>query len=575
MIEHLGISSLGVIESGGLDLGPGFTALTGETGAGKTMIVTALNLLLGGRADASLIRRGDRKAAVEAEFILPENHPVAGLVEEAGGSVDSLKDNVQVLVSRTVTESSGSTRSRATAGGRSVPVSLLAAVGEHCIAIHGQSEQLRLRSATAQRQALDSFAGAELKDTLETYRKNFSRWNAVREELQALRAQAQDRALEAENLQRSLEEIDEAEITEAEDQELASTIARLENIEDLRSAATTARGGLAGEDDTDLNAPSAEVLVEAARQSLASSPGDDPVLQQLAQRLSEVGIQLADISTELASYLAGLDDEGPHALDQAQERRAELDRLKRLYGPELTDVLAWAQDHRSRLDELQGDTGRIEELETEEQQLHQAVTQGAEQLRSLRLGAGEMLSEKVTDELHGLLMPTAELTVRVSPLETFGPSGADDVAILLRPHPGSDPVPLGKGASGGELSRVMLALELVLADTDPVPTFVFDEIDAGVGGEAAVQIGQRLAALARRVQVIVVTHLPQVAAWADHHLKVTKNPDTAAGVTTSDVQELTRRERVEELARMLAGHADSSSAQEHARELLDQSQLCD
>lgn len=299
------------------------------------------------------------------------------------------------------------------------------------------------------------------------------------------------------------------------------------------------------------------------------------MLQQLAQRLSEVGIQLADISTELASYLAGLDDEGPHALDQAQERRAELDRLKRLYGPELTDVLAWAQDHRSRLDELQGDTGRIEELETEEQQLHQAVTQGAEQLRSLRLGAGEMLSEKVTDELHGLLMPTAELTVRVSPLETFGPSGADDVAILLRPHPGSDPVPLGKGASGGELSRVMLALELVLADTDPVPTFVFDEIDAGVGGEAAVQIGQRLAALARRVQVIVVTHLPQVAAWADHHLKVTKNPDTAAGVTTSDVQELTRRERVEELARMLAGHADSSSAQEHARELLDQSQLCD
>ena len=264
-------------------------------------------------------------------------------------------------------------------------------------------------------------------------------------------------------------------------------------------------------------------------------------------------------------------DEGPAALNQAQSRLAELNRLKKLYGPELADVIRWAEEQRPRLDELHGDTDRIEYLEQEQQKLTDRLQQEGTELTSLRQKAGERLGKEVTKELHGLLMPTAQFSVAITPAELPGPYGFDDIALLLQPHPGSDPRPLGKGASGGELSRIMLALEVVLANTDPVPTFIFDEIDAGVGGEAAVQIGRRLARLAKHVQVIVVTHLPQVAAYADKHLRVNKAPNVDAGFTTSDVSELVGEDRISELARMLAGHADSSSAREHAKELLETS----
>lgn len=259
------------------------------------------------------------------------------------------------------------------------------------------------------------------------------------------------------------------------------------------------------------------------------------------------------------------------ALNQAQSRLAELNRLKKLYGPDLADVLRWAEQQRPRLDELHGDTERIEYLTEQQQQLTNQLAEHGAQLTALRHQAGQQLGEQVTQELHGLLMPTAQFSVSITPAEQPGPHGLDDIALLLQPHPGSEPRPLGKGASGGELSRIMLALEVVLADTDPVPTFIFDEIDAGVGGEAAVQIGKRLARLAERVQVIVVTHLPQVAAYANKHLRVNKAPNVEAGFTTSDVSELTGDDRVSELARMLAGHADSTSAREHARELLETS----
>ena len=580
MIEYLSITGLGVIAEASVDLDPGFTVVTGETGAGKTMVVTAMNLLLGARADAGAVRHGDPHAVVEAGFAVSPDNGAIPLAEDAGAVLDTEPDDgpatdeqkVALVVSRTVGAAGSSSRSRASAGGRGVPVALLSDLGEHLVAVHGQTDQLRLKSPAAQRHAVDAFAGAPLAAVMDRYRQDFQSWQDARSELEEITAHEQDRAREAENLQRALEEIDVAEVQAGEDEQVRALIQRLENVEELRAASGGAHAHLSGADAADtFDTPAAEVLVEQARQLLLQAPGDDPELMALAGRLAEAGIILADISAELAGFAARLDDDAASALDTAQSRLAELNRLMRLYGPELQDVLDWAEQHRPRLEELQGDTSRIEELTVEVERLQEQVRAGADELSALRAAAAERLSGAVTEELHALSMPDATFHARVQPVSVCGPHGADEIALLLQPHAGSDPRPLGKGASGGELSRVMLALEVVLAETDPVPTFVFDEVDAGVGGEAAVQIGRRLARLAQHVQVIVVTHLPQVAAFADRHLRVTKASDADAGVTTSGVLHLTGEDRVEELARMLAGHAGSETARDHARELLEHS----
>lgn len=570
MLEHLSINSLGVIEETTVELDPGFNVVTGETGAGKTMVVTALNLLLGARADAGAIRAGDTKATVEAGFVLPADHESIVTAQDAGAILDEENDQRHLVVTRAISASGSGTRSRATAGGRGVPVALLSEIGEHAVAIHGQSDQLRLKSTTAQRHALDAFGGKKIAKALEAYRQTYTRLQDVSSQLQELINQAQERALEAENLQRSLEEIDDAKIQDNEDEEIQHRIKRLESAEEFRDAARIATSALSG-DDYNLDAPSAESLVEAARQVIAQTPGQVDELEEIGKRLTSVGIEIADITAEISQFASSVDDEGPAALNQAQSRLAELNRLKKLYGPDLADVVQWAEQQRPRLDELHGDTERIEYLQQEQQELNQLLHDHGTKLTSMREQAGQKLGEQVTKELHGLLMPTAQFSVAITPADQPGPYGFDDIALLLQPHPGSEPRPLGKGASGGELSRIMLALEVVLANTDPVPTFIFDEIDAGVGGEAAVQIGRRLARLAKHVQVIVVTHLPQVAAYADKHLRVNKAPNVEAGFTTSDVSELVGEERISELARMLAGHADSTSAREHAKELLETS----
>ncbi|MFC7402105.1 DNA repair protein RecN [Citricoccus sp. GCM10030269] len=575
MIEYLSINGLGVIGDADVELDPGFTVVTGETGAGKTMVVTALNLLSGARADAGAVRHGASRATVEAGFRLSRDHAAVGIAEEAGAVLDEAEptaDDQTLVVTRSVGAAGSSGRSRASAGGRGVPVALLGELGGQLVAIHGQTDQLRLKSPAAQRHALDSFAGPELATALEAYRQDYLAWKQAAAELDEITAHEQDRAREAENLQRSLEEIDEAAVEAGEDEAVKARIQRLENVEELRSASLGAHAHLAGADVADaVEAPSAMALLEAARQCLVQSPGHDEELAELSKRLDEVGIVVADISADLAGYAARLDDDASTDLDAAQSRLAELTRLMRLYGPELTDVLAWAEHHRPRLEELQGDSGRIEELSAEVERLQEAVRAGASTLTALRTAAAEDLSRSVSEELRALSMPDATFHATVVPGDEPGPHGADDVHLLLQPHAGTDPRPLGKGASGGELSRVMLALEVVLAATDPVPTFVFDEVDAGVGGEAAVQIGRRLARLAQHVQVIVVTHLPQVAAFADRHLRVTKNSNSTSGFTTSDVVTLEGEDRIEELARMLAGRAGSGSARDHARELLEAS----
>ena len=574
MIDVLKISGLGVIGEASVELDPGFTVVTGETGAGKTMVVTALGLLLGARADAGAVRRGARRAAVDAAVRVPEGHAALALAEEAGAVVDETgEDGLRDLVlSRTVTASGESTRSRASAGGRTVPVGLLTEIGATLVAVHGQNDQVRLQSPQAQRHALDSYGGPRLQEALAAYRADHAAWSAARREREELTVHQQERAREAEALQRALEEIDLAAPSEGEDEELRTRIRRLEDVEELRAASVTAHGHVAGADvDALEEMPGAVALVETARQALLAAPGDDAELTAAAARLAEAAVVLTDIAADLAGYTADLDSDAASDLDAAQARLAELTRLQRLYGPELTDVIAWAQQQRPRLEELQGDTGRIDELAEEVERLEASLAERARALTALRRDAAQRLEAAVTEELHALFMPDASFHVVLTPLpeDGRGPHGAEDVTLALRPHAGTEPRPLGRGASGGELSRVMLALEVVLAATDPVPTFVFDEVDAGVGGEAAVRIGARLARLARHVQVIAVTHLPQVAAYADRHVRVEKNSDPAAGVTTSDVVTLSEEERVEELARMLAGHGDSAAARAHARELLD------
>ncbi|HET7415189.1 MAG TPA: DNA repair protein RecN [Arthrobacter sp.] len=565
MIEQIQIRDLGVITDATLPLGPGFSVVTGETGAGKTMVVTALGLLLGARSDAGVVRTGAKSAVAEAIVNVEPDSEAARTAVDAGGEIEEYDGGAELMLARTV---GADGRSRAHVGGRSAPVGVLGRIGGSLVAVHGQSDQLRLRSSAAQRDALDKYAGEELEQLLRDYAAKYARWREAAAEVDELRADSRERIREAESLQTALEEIDGVDPQPGEDETLKAESIKLANIEELRAAALGAGQCLTA--DVDVDAPDASTLVDTAKRSLEQVGHHDEALQNAAERLAEVGYILADVAGELSSYASSLDSDGPGRQAEVEERRSRLSGLIRKYAPTIDEVLEWAQSSRSRLDELTGDDARIEALDTEVQELEQQLTVLAQKMTALRADAGTELSGRVSKELAALAMPDAVLEVRIEDAGQLGPHGSDTVELLLQPHQGAPPRPLGKGASGGELSRVMLAIEVVLAEVDPVPTFVFDEVDAGVGGRAAVEIGRRLAMLAKHVQVIVVTHLPQVAAFADQHITVIKTPgrNDDGGVTASDVRLLDDAERVKELARMLAGQEDSSSAQAHAQELL-------
>src|SRR6201996_5411993 len=585
MLEEVRITGLGVIDDAMLELSPGFTVVTGETGAGKTMVVTGLGLLFGGRADPARGRPGAQRAVVEGRLTIDPGSKVAREVDEAGGELDD--EGAALVISRSV---SAEGRSRAHAGGRSVPVSLLISLADDLVAVHGQSDQQQLLRAGRQREALDAYAGPELANALADYQRVFQRHREVRAELTEITEKARERVAEAEGLRQALTGGAPPARAPEEETERRAEEGRLSTAESLRAAATAAHEALLGDPSAGAyERPDATALVGGARQELEAVRQHDQALASLADRLSEASYLLADVAGELASYTEALDAD-PARLAAVQERRAALSRLVRTYGPraaadlaaspgaegvpddidpagDLAVVLAWTKPAAVRLLELEGDDERIAGLAEEEAQLATRVTELAAQLTSLRQDASERFSRDVTAELTALAMPHASLVAVVRPLDEPGPHGADDVEIRLAAHPGAPPLPLNKGASGGELSRVMLAIEVVFAGADPVPTFVFDEVDAGVGGKAAVEIGRRLARLARLAQVIVVTHLPQVAAFADNHLVVMKSNDGL--VTSSGVTRLDQPGRVRELSRMLAGLEDSEFGRAHAEELLD------
>jgi DNA repair protein RecN (Recombination protein N) len=449
-------------------------------------------------------------------------------------------------------------------------VSLLQVLADDLVAVHGQADQQQLLKPGRQRDALDRFGGRELAAALADYKRVFARHRTVHEQLAALRAAERERVAEAETLRLGLAEIEAAEPVAGEDAALLAEEDKLANADSLHAAATTAHEALLG-DPAAASPEGSDVLtlLGVAGRALDLVRGHDPVLAGLADRLSEASYLISDVATELASYADSLDSD-PARLAAVQERRAVLARLVRAHGGpggDVAAVLDWAKRSGSRLAELEGDDDKIAALAAEEAGLAEQVASLAARLTGLRTAAAGRFAAEVTAELTALAMPHASLTAVVVPLEEPGPSGADDVEIRLAAHPGAPPLPLHKGASGGELSRVMLAIEVVFAGADPVPTFVFDEVDAGVGGKAAVEIGRRLARLARSSQVIVVTHLPQVAAFADNHLVVQKSDDGL--ITASGVVRLGRQDRVRELSRMLAGLEDSEFGQAHAEELLD------
>lgn len=576
MLREIRLRDLGVIADATLELSPGLTVITGETGAGKTMVVTGLGLLLGARADPGSVRAGAASAVVEGRFALEVGSPAAQRALAAGAELD----DGDLLVARTVAPASSSTRarsSRAHLGGRAVPVAVLAEMADDLVAVHGQSEQVLLRSPARQREALDAFAGAAVAVPAARYAEAWRRFAAVVAEVGRLEGEAADRTAERDLLAVSLAEVERARPLPGEDVDLAQESERLEHAEELAAAAERAHAALVGEEASARGEVDAATLVEAARRALQLAGGHDRDLDALAARVQEVAVLVVDVAADLASYsgsgaVAAAD---PGRLDVVQTRRAELTALARARGGHgVEDLLAWVGRTAARLAALEAAGGSVEDLVAERDALDAELVDLAGVISAARHAGAVALGEAATAELPGLSMPHAVLGVAVTTVPVdragqLGPHGGDEVTFVLS-APGSEGRPLGRGASGGELSRVMLALELVLAASDSVPTFVFDEVDAGVGGRAAVGIGQRLARLARTRQVVVVTHLPQVAAFADAHVLVSKGVRSgeAGLVTVSGVSSLDGEQRVAELARMLAGQERSESARAHARELL-------
>lgn len=568
MLAEIAISNLGVISHASAEMSPGLTVLTGETGAGKTMVVTGLRLLTGGRADASRVRTGAKEAVVEGAFStegLPEPtiDDVHSVAEGAGAQPD---ENGEYLVSRSV-KASG--RSSAHLGGRKVPAAALGDLAAHLLTIHGQNDQLRLLAPEQQLAALDRFDPA-IAPKLEAYREVYTEWRQAVKSLKERTEKRLELAQEMDRLRFAIEEIDAVLPQAGEDDELVATINRLQDVDALREAAQTALVAIDGAEavgafGADEEEPASD-LVGKAQAALASS--SDEALRELGVRLGEVARVLADVSAELGAYTADLPSD-PDELERLLQRQQELKSLTRKYAPDIAGVVAWREKAGKRLGQIDTSEEAVDKLKTQVAKLEGEMKTQAAALTKARAKAAKRLGEAVTEELHGLAMPKAQLRVEVAEAK-FGRDGADTVEITLAPNAALEPKPLATSASGGELSRVMLALEVILSESSSGATLVFDEVDAGVGGRAAVEIGRRLARLARRNQVIVVTHLPQVAAYANTHLHVSK--DVGDEAVTSGVGTLADEERIEELARMMAGLDDSDTGRAHATELFTRAQ---
>ena len=557
MIEQLRIKNLGVIRDATLDFSPGLTVLTGETGAGKTMVFRSLHLLFGGKADSTLISTGAEQASVEADVAIP-NELVARL-DELGGQVE---DGNIAIISRQV-NSTG--RSRSFAGGASVPAAAVSEMGDALVAVHGQSDQLRLTKTEQQRLLLDRYAGDSVAKPMAKYSELWEAQRTLERRIESLTSDAGTRAAQLERITRILEQVDSLKPLPGEDNELDDEAKRLAHTEALYEVTARASDLLTGGQGDDL--PVVAALV-TARKGLDHERALDATLGEFADRMKELEILAADLSADISAYSSGI-DASPQRLAFVESRRAALKTLTREFG-DVDDLLKWVEENRPRVAELEGGDEVLEQLRADLVQVKADLTKAAGEITKARTKAAAAFSAQVTGELESLAMPGATVQFKLSPANP-GPSGADLIELGLISRPDSPWIPMSKGASGGELSRIMLAVEVVLAAADPTETFVFDEVDAGVGGAAAVEVGKRLARLARNAQVIVVTHLPQVAAFADRHLVIARSDGQE--VHSSSVSEVQQGERVAELSRMLAGLADSQAGTQLAEELLALAQV--
>jgi DNA repair protein RecN (Recombination protein N) len=563
-LEEISIRNLGIIEQSELELGRGFNVLTGETGAGKTMILTALNLVLGGKSDSSLVRHGAERLVATAQFSISDSSRET--LDEIGAEIEGRS----LIVTRTV---NGDGKSKASCGGVTVPAGVLSEVTEPLIEIHGQSANAQIVKPARQRELLDRFGGSAVDKALKQYQQKYSEYLELKERIKSMKASANKRDGEIAELQEFLAAWSKLKPVRNEPSTVEDEIKRLSSVEDLRIASSGALSALDSEESGALT------LLHSARRYLDAAKGKDSRLEEIAERVAESLFILDDASSDLASYATGLEAD-PERLDALQNRKAELNLFIKRWGgagnadDELVALAAKAKSGKEAIADLQGGDERIAELESELSGVKNALLAAAKSLTSSRTTAAKELSLLVTEEIQALAMPHTQFFADVvSPdygaalkESDFTQLGCDEIVMQIQGQIDGPKIALGKGASGGEMSRIMLGLEVVIAQSNPVGTYIFDEVDAGVGGKAAIEVGKRLHALAQSSQVIVVTHLPQVAAWADTHFVVKKSSDGT--VVQSGVSKLGQSERVEEIARMLAGLEESSSAREHAAELL-------
>jgi DNA repair protein RecN (Recombination protein N) len=563
-LEEISIRNLGIIEQSELELGRGLNVLTGETGAGKTMILTALALVLGGKSDSALVRHGSDRLVATAQFSVTANS------QEKLDEIGAETDGSSLIVTRTV-NSDG--KSKASCGGVTVPAGTLADVTEPLIEIHGQSANAQIVKPARQRELLDRFGGSTIAKAISEYQEIYGQYLELKERIKAMKASANKRDGEIAELEEFLAAWSKFRAVRDEASSVEDEIKRLSSVEDLRIASSGALSALDAEDSGALN------LLHSARRFLDAAKGKDSRLEEIAERVAESLFILDDASSDLASYATGLEAD-PDRLDFLQNRKAEISLFIKRWGgagsldEELLILAAKAKSGKEAIADLKGGDNRIAELESELAKVKKSLLLSAQSLTKARSAAAVSLSTSVTHEIQALSMPHTKFFVEVSSPDyasalkesDFTNLGCDEITMQIQGQIDGPKIALGKGASGGEMSRIMLGLEVVIAQSHPVGTYIFDEVDAGVGGKAAIEVGKRLHALAQNAQVIVVTHLPQVAAWADTHFVVRKSSD--GSVVQSGVSKLAQSERVEEIARMLAGLEESSSAREHAAELL-------
>jgi len=556
-LEEITIRSIGVIDQSNVELSKGLTVLSGETGAGKTMILTALNLILGGKADSALVRKGAERLVASGKFSIPKAHE--NLFE------DALVEDGELIITRTVAADG---KSKASTNGVSTTATALATIGEHLVEVHGQAANQNITKASRQRELVDRFGAIDNSG----YSKALSSYHEMKDRISALKKSIAQKDKELAELREFANAFKKLNPSDNEFAEIEGEIARLSSVEEFRLATAQAIAAIEDEEAGSLTS------LGVARRALDTSRGKDPQLEGIYQQISESFFVLDDALSVLNSYNSKLEAD-PARLDHLQSRKAEINALIKKFGgagtqdQELVELTLRFKNSADAIADLEGGDQRLQELETELSGIKKILLKEAKSLTALRVTAAEKLSKAVSLEIQQLSMPHASFVAEVNsanyetPKESdFTSTGCDEVNMFIQGHKDAPLVSLAKGASGGEMSRVMLALEVVIATSHPIGTYVFDEVDAGVGGKAAIEVGKRLHQLAKHAQVIVVTHLPQVAAWADSHLVVTKNND--GSVSQSDVKKVEGEERVEEIARMLAGLENSASAREHATELL-------